>query len=112
MSSLLAAIGDQSGLELIHVAIWEKLLFDEHEGAQDIFTLIIGKIGGMHIMSDFIIQHVLTSLMFALTVLLSSNCRALLILMPEYLEYADVDGLMKSEILDRPTQIWIIIRYG
>ena len=63
---MLVVICDKSGLPLIHVAVREKLLFDEHERAQDIFMLVIGKIVDMHIiniMSHFIIQHVLTSLM-------------------------------------------------
>ena len=63
MSSLLAAICDKSDLQRIHVTVREKRLFDEHEGALDIFMLVKGKIVDMHIMSHFIINMFLTSLM-------------------------------------------------
>ena len=50
-------------------------MFDEHEGAQDIFMLVLGKIVDMHIMSHFIIQQCFDFIDDSLTVFLSSNCR-------------------------------------
>ena len=55
MSTLLAAIGDETGLQLVHGAIGKELLLDKHEGSQDVVVLLIGKVFLMDIMTEFVI---------------------------------------------------------
>ena len=58
MSALLANVGDKTGLELIHTPIGEKLLFNKHEGSENILSLIIGKNMVMYIMPDLVVEHI------------------------------------------------------
>ena len=55
MSTLLAAISDETGLQLVHIAIWKELLLDKHEGAQDVVVLLIGKVFLMDIVTNFVV---------------------------------------------------------
>ena len=55
MSNFLAAIGDETGLQLVHGAIGKEFLLNKHEGAQDIVVLLIGKVFLMNIVTNFVV---------------------------------------------------------
>ena len=55
MSTLLAAISDATGFQLVHGTIWKELLRNKHEGAQDIMILLLGKVFLMNIVTNFVV---------------------------------------------------------
>jgi len=58
MSTLLAAIGDEKGLQLIHGSIGDKFLLDKHEGSQEVVVLLIGKVFLINIVTDFVVEYI------------------------------------------------------
>ena len=52
MLTLLAAISDETGLQLIHGTIGKQLLLDKHERSQDVVVSLIAKVILMNIVTD------------------------------------------------------------
>jgi len=44
MSTVLAAIRDDTGFQLVYGAIGNEFLLDKHEGSQDVVVLLISKV--------------------------------------------------------------------